>query len=212
MQTNAYQGNNGEVYDLDILLNQFSVSLRNHSRRVAVCSAIIAEQASAFNSYYEIPKGSSLSAIAHMGGTCHDIGKLMLPAVEIKCEDYMMHPAIGAEFLEKYKHELLGNETLAQMVLDIVRYHHERADGKGFPNGIMGNGIPFMAGICSAADKLDHDAYLANVQGKNEDGVFRALKAQKGRLFCECIWICIERAWPSLMEKYAAWNCLTDKY
>jgi len=212
MKAIACTVNSGEVYDLDVLLNKFSVSLRNHSRRVAVCSAIIAEQASAFKSYYEIPKGSSLSAIAHMGGTCHDIGKLIQPAVESECEDYLKHPAIGADFLEKYKHELLGNETLAQMVLDIVRYHHERTDGTGFPKGLKGNDIPFIAGICSAADKLDHDAYMANGQGKNIEGVFRAFKAQKGRQFCECIWICLERAWPCLIEKYTEWNHLKGKY
>jgi len=194
------------IYDLDDLLSRFSVSLRNHSSRVAVCSAIIAEHAGAHRNFFEVPGGASLSEAAHLGGTCHDIGKLMLPAIETKSKAYKMHPSLGADFLEKHKIEMFGEEPSAQVVTDIVRYHHERIDGAGFPAGLKGYDIPLIAGICSAADELDYGMYLDRTQYKNETEVYMSLKAQAGKQFHECVWELVESAWHCLSEKYVSWN------
>jgi HD-GYP domain-containing protein (c-di-GMP phosphodiesterase class II) len=58
------------------------------------------------------------------------------------------HPALGEQMLSP-----LGRETPA--VLRIVRSHHERIDGAGFPDGLSGEGIPFEARIVAVADSFD---------------------------------------------------------
>ena len=193
-----------DIYDMDELLDQFSASMRNHSRRVAICSAIISENANAFMGFYEIPAGIYLPVIAYLSGIYHDIGKLLL-AVDNK-DDYYEHPAIGADLLEKNKAELLGSDASALLVLDAVRYHHEQADGGGFPDGRKSRDIPIIAGICSLADRLDHYMYPENTQIGDGTKAFEALEAKVGKQICECAWICTERAWPFLMEKYDSWN------
>jgi len=205
-------GRLNDIYDLDDLLNQFSISLRNHSRRVAVCSAIIAEYADAYINFYNIPEGISLPVIAHMGGTCHDIGKLMIPAINANDDDYRRHPELGAEMLEAHQIDFLGDDPSAQMILDIVRYHHEQTDGEGFPGGLRAKDIPLIAGICSVADKLDHNMYLKNMRSGDDAKVFKMIGALAGRHFCECTWVCVKCAWPRLVEKYATWNHFTGNY
>ena len=193
------------TYEFDDVLNRFSVSLRNHSRRVAICSALIAEQVSGQRIFFDIPTDTPLSVISHLGGTCHDIGKLMIPAIGIKGGEYRKHPALGAMFLERHKAELFGDEALAEVVLDVVRYHHERIDGAGFPAGLKGYEIPMIVGICSVADELDNTLYLGNVRCETEEEVFKKLKSRAGKQYHECIWACAEHAWPCLIEKYHSW-------
>jgi len=194
------------INDLDELLNRFTLSLRSHSRRVAVCSAIIADHANLFIAAYSAPNSASLSVIAHLGGTCHDIGKLLLPFHEANRDEYLKHPDIGADLLERYKNELLGDDPSTQTVIDIVRYHHERWDGSGFPGGLKTRDIPLYAGICQAADTLDHFMDPGGSSGGDDLKVFEMLRKQAGISFSEFIWDCIEGAWPYLIEKYAAWN------
>jgi putative two-component system response regulator len=43
----------------------------------------------------------------------------------------------------------------AEPVLDVIRYHHERFDGSGYPDGLVGDGIPWPARILGLADALD---------------------------------------------------------
>jgi len=197
-----------KIHDLDELLNRLSVTIRSHSRRVAICSAIIAEYASSFMSLYGIPEGMSLPLIAHSGGTCHDIGKLLLPALDANGDDYFQHPVLGADLLEKHKSELFGNEPYASFVLEIVRYHHEHNDGGGFPEGLKSRDIPLTAGICSIADMLDHFMFSDSKSNADEALVYRILEEQAGKIYCECVWICTEHAWPRLAERYALWNSI----
>ena len=194
-----------EIDDLDVLLSLLPTHIRNHSRRVAVCSAIITEYAVTSMSLIGISAGMTLPVIAHLGGTCHDIGKLMTRTSRENGNNYSKHPGLGAVLLERHKDEYFGNEPEAQMVLDIVRYHHEQADGSGFPEGLKSGKIPVAAGICCAANKLDHYMDLGRTPVIDERRVFKKLEAQTGKQFCEYVWVYLERAWPRLMKKYAFW-------
>jgi len=186
--------------DLEDLLDRLSPSLRSHSRRVAASVSAMAEQAKGFIYLHGIPAGTNLIETAYLGGMCHDIGKL-LPATG---DDYFKHPADGAVLLETYR-LLLGEDGKAQLVLGIVRHHHERPGGKGFPDGLHTKDIPLLAGLCAVADGLDH--YLYNKEPKHSaakalDGV----RSQAGGLFCEYAVTCLERAWPRIKEQYEKWN------
>jgi putative nucleotidyltransferase with HDIG domain len=85
----------------------------------------------------------------------HDVGKLEMPAGVVNKPgplselEYMMvrrHSAIGARIVAR-----LGDEELAA----IVRHHHERLDGSGYPDGLAGEEIPLGARIVAVADTFD---------------------------------------------------------
>lgn len=86
----------------------------------------------------------------------HDLGKVGVPE-RVLCkpgpltldewEVMRAHPMIGAQILEPFR-------FLAEAV-DVVRHHHERFDGSGYPDGLAGASIPLAARIFSVADCFD---------------------------------------------------------
>lgn len=63
------------------------------------------------------------------------------------------HTVIGAELLKNIKH--YQNEKIMKAAVDICKNHHERYDGKGYPNGLIGDDIPISAQVVSLADVYD---------------------------------------------------------
>jgi diguanylate cyclase (GGDEF)-like protein/putative nucleotidyltransferase with HDIG domain len=99
--------------------------------------------------------GSELEAL-HAAALLHDIGKLAVP------EHIISKPGrLSPEEFEKMKiHTLVGAEILERVrfpypVVPIVRAHHEKWDGSGYPLGLKGAEIPIGARILSAVDYLD---------------------------------------------------------
>ena len=89
-----------------------------------------------------------------LGAWLHDVGKIGIPENVLKkpsalsneeWEIMKQHPVIGAEKV------LMPNESLRDLI-PIVKYHHERWDGKGYPEQLSGTDIPFAARIVSIAD------------------------------------------------------------
>ena len=191
---------------LDELLNQFSAAMRGHSRRVAVCSAIMAEYAKESLHGIDVPSSVNIAVVAHLGGLCHDTGKLLMPVIATSDADYFKHPVYGAELLERHKMELFADDEEAQLVLEMVRYHHERPDGSGFPYGLRTRDIPLTAGICAVADSLDHRIYSAPLPRDSSAAIFYDIKTQEGTLLYESAVGCFELAWPALMEQYTKWS------
>ena len=90
------------------------------------------------------------------GALLHDIGKLAVPEHIInkpgrlspeEFEKMKIHPIVGGEILERV--------NFPYPVVPIVRSHHERWDGKGYPDGLQGEAIPIGARILAAVDCLD---------------------------------------------------------
>jgi putative nucleotidyltransferase with HDIG domain len=86
----------------------------------------------------------------------HDIGKIGIhdeilnKASRLTQEEYqeiMRHPAIGAEIISKV--------NFLSDITTIVKHHHERYDGKGYPDGLSGEDIPIEAAILTIADSYD---------------------------------------------------------
>lgn len=86
----------------------------------------------------------------------HDIGKIGIndnilhkatTLTQIEYEEIMRHPSIGAE--------IINNVDFLKKISKIVRYHHERYDGKGYPDSLSGDDIPIEAYILSIADSYD---------------------------------------------------------
>lgn len=91
-----------------------------------------------------------------MGGTLHDIGKVGVPESillkpgKLTAEEYEVikrHPVLGAE--------ILAPVGLSRTTYDAVLCHHERMDGKGYPDGLVGEAIPLSARILAVADAFD---------------------------------------------------------
>jgi putative nucleotidyltransferase with HDIG domain len=91
--------------------------------------------------------------MAHLAGLVHDIGKIGLPA------GLLEKP--GALTLEERRqmeqHSMIGERILANVdtyadIAAIVRHHHERFDGHGYPDGLAGDEIPFLSRVIAVAD------------------------------------------------------------
>jgi diguanylate cyclase (GGDEF)-like protein/putative nucleotidyltransferase with HDIG domain len=92
----------------------------------------------------------------HAAALLHDIGKLAVPEHIIskpgrltpeEFEKMKIHPVVGAEILERVR--------FPYPVVPVVRAHHEKWDGSGYPGGLRGEEIPIGARILSAVDFLD---------------------------------------------------------
>jgi len=120
---------------------------RYHSRRVASISTHLAE-------YLELE--DELVKSVRIGGHLHDIGKIGIPDYILRKEGKLtpaeramiqLHPEIGAERLK--------GVPFPWDILPIIRHHHEKWDGSGYPDGLKGDEIPLAAQIVGIADFYD---------------------------------------------------------
>ena len=120
---------------------------RGHSYRVAEYSALIARELN-----WDEDEIRNLKNAAYL----HDIGKIGIPdnilnkPVKLTDEELGVikeHTVIGAEILK--------NITLIDHVKEATRSHHERYDGRGYPDGLKGEEIPLYARIIAVADSFD---------------------------------------------------------
>lgn len=97
-----------------------------------------------------------------MAATLHDIGKLSIPSEilnkpgKLTEEEFAImktHAAVGAEMLQKLLHQY--DDPLLTTAHEICRWHHERYDGRGYPDGLVGDQIPLSAQAVSVADVYD---------------------------------------------------------
>lgn len=117
---------------------------RNHSRNVARLSVALGRKLKL--------SGEELMNLKY-GALLHDVGKIGIPEAVLNKKG-----RLDAQEFDMIKaHPLIGGKILAPIdfleeALDIVRYHHERFDGTGYPEGLKGENIPFEARIVCIAD------------------------------------------------------------
>lgn len=143
---------NLEHYESILLAYDGALSLKDkytggHGRRVAYYATMIAEALG-------IPPGE-VEAI-RQAALLHDIGKIGIPDKilskrrKLSREEISViqdHPNLGADIVER--------TSGLKEVAPIIRYHHERFDGNGYPARLRGADIPFSARIIAVADALD---------------------------------------------------------
>jgi putative two-component system response regulator len=121
---------------------------RGHSVRVSHYAAAIGRA---------LQLGGDVVRQIELGGHVHDIGKIGVreavlnkpgPLTPEEYEHIMTHPTVGWRILSP----LLPD---APLILNIVRSHHERFDGRGIPDGLAGTAIPLEARIAAVADSFD---------------------------------------------------------
>ena len=118
-----------------------------HSRRVAEYSKMLAAS---------LGKDEKEQQEIYLFALLHDIGKIGVPDWIINKQDKLT----AEEYAEIKKHPQIGYEILKNISIlpnlkNGVRWHHERIDGKGYPDGLSGDAIPEYAKIISVADAYD---------------------------------------------------------
>ena len=120
---------------------------RGHSDRVSEFAVLIGQKMGLSEAELKTLK---------IGGLFHDIGKIGIPdsillkETKLSDDEYSEikhHPSIGAH--------ILSNATIFADIIPIVKYHHERYDGRGYPENLVGENIPLLARITSVADAFD---------------------------------------------------------
>ncbi len=123
------------------------VYTRGHSDRVSEYSLLIGKK-------LNLPPEQMKTL--KIGALFHDIGKIGIPdAILLKTDkltddeysEIKNHPAIGAH--------ILSNASIFADIIPIVKHHHERYDGKGYPARLAGEDIPYLARIVAVADTFD---------------------------------------------------------
>lgn len=121
---------------------------RQHSARVAKYSREIAIRSGLFS--------EEENDIIYRTALLHDIGKIGIPDSILNKKDRLSDD----EFNKMKKHTVIGAQILKDMTLikDVdkaAKFHHERYDGKGYPQGLLGEDIPIIARIVGVADAYD---------------------------------------------------------
>lgn len=120
---------------------------RGHSDRVSAYSVLIGKKLG-------MPE-EELKKL-ELGGLFHDVGKIGVPDTILQKTEKLTddeyseiknHPSIGAH--------ILSTATIFQDIIPIVKHHHERYDGHGYPGQLKGDNIPYLARIAAIADTFD---------------------------------------------------------
>lgn len=120
---------------------------RGHSDRVSEYSVLIGKK---------LGLSEKDMKTLQVGGLFHDIGKIGIPdsillkEAKLTDDEYSEiknHPSIGAH--------ILCNAEVFQDIIPIVKHHHEKFDGTGYPGKLKGEDIPYLARIAAVADTFD---------------------------------------------------------
>lgn len=151
--------------DLMVSLLSHIVEYRNgesgaHVLHINIITGMLLEALANHTDKYAIPPEDY--PIIRNASSFHDIGKIGIPLEIINKpgrltdEEFATmktHSAIGADMLERVVE--FKDEPLVKYSLQICRWHHERYDGRGYPDGLKGDDIPIAAQIVSLADVYD---------------------------------------------------------
>jgi HD-GYP domain-containing protein (c-di-GMP phosphodiesterase class II) len=130
---------------------------RGHARRVGALSGRLA---------LAIGLTPDEAEVVALAGVLHDVGTLgAAPEADGADDEDRRHPVIGAQLVAPF--------DLLALAAPMIRHHHERLDGSGYPDGLRGDTIPIGARIIAVSDEYDrlalaaaHEAALASLAGQ----------------------------------------------
>lgn len=173
---NIYENLLSTLYALVNALEARDSYTQQHSIRVAALAVLLGQ---------EMNLTSEEIDILNVAGRLHDIGKIGVR------DDILLKrgPLTSDEFMEIAKHPLTGASIIAQLGLwereqIIIKHHHERFDGKGYPDGLKGHSIPLLARIMAVADAYDAMASDRVYRKRlSFGGVLKRIEEESGRQF-----------------------------
>jgi putative nucleotidyltransferase with HDIG domain len=150
---------NENYYEMDVIFQKemiFSLIkvLEIHDAYTKGHSQGVAREAKALAQYMSLPT-EAVNEV-YWAGLVHDVGKILISEKIINKKTQLT--SFEYETIKKhpvYGYEALKNSELTKDMADIVLYHHERYDGKGYPEGIRGQSIPYQSRIISIVDSYD---------------------------------------------------------
>lgn len=145
---------------LSSIIEYRSLESGQHIRRIRMFTRILLEDVA--RSYQEYNLDERLIGVITNASSMHDIGKIAIPdsilskpgpLTKEEFEIMKTHTLKGCEMLSNL--ERLNDKEYVNYAYNICRYHHERWDGKGYPDGLKGDSIPICAQVVAIADCYD---------------------------------------------------------
>ena len=160
-QTQIIEKRNSNLLDLLAgVVESRDLESGSHVQRVKEYTRIIADELC--RKYPKYGLNVYKIAIYSEASTLHDLGKISIPdsillkpgkLTDEEFETMKTHTTKGAEFIYRVKD--MWDEEYGKISYQIAKYHHEKYDGKGYPEGLEGEQIPISAQIVSIADCYD---------------------------------------------------------
>ncbi|UFJ41576.1 cache domain-containing protein [Brevibacillus humidisoli] len=186
MSKQLAETNQSVLKTLAVALEERDAYTSGHSQRVAYYMKQIARQMG-------FPE-QEMDAL-YMGGLLHDIGKIGVEdsilqktgqLTDTEYEVIKTHPVRGEALLRKlYANVNKHDRKKVDLVLTITRSHHERFDGKGYPDGLVGEAIPLAARIATVADSFDAMTSIRSYRrGLSYSKACEEIRDNTGTQFC----------------------------
>ncbi len=186
-----------QAYQASLIMFSNAIELRDdytrgHVERVMEYAVIIAK---------ELGWNDRLIEDLRYGSILHDVGKIYIretilrhagPLSSIDWEEMKRHPNVGAE--------LVKNIDYLMPAIPVILHHHERWDGKGYPDGLVGEEIPVLARVVAVADALDAmtspRAYRTPARAKQ---AYDEIVACSGSFYDPAIVKAFQNAWDKIL-------------
>lgn len=209
MQADKLKESNAKIIDiLGTVVECRNLESGEHIKRVKDFTRILAEQM--MNDYPEYGLTQEKIDIIVSASALHDIGKIAIPdsillkPARLTKDEYAYmrsHTTRGCEVLNNIQD--VWDETYSKVSYDICRHHHERYDGKGYPDRLAGEAIPLPAQLVGLADV--YDALVSERVYKSaytEDDAFHMIVSGECGVFSPKLLECFRRA----KKKFEALN------
>ena len=135
----------------------------NHIRRTQAYTRLLAEQLAQIPKFADKLNAQQIEIIAK-SAPLHDIGKIAIPdhillkPGKLTPDEFNImktHAQRGASMLQEAGNHMGERGDFLAMAIDVARYHHEKWDGSGYPEGLSGEQIPLSARLMAVADVFD---------------------------------------------------------
>ena len=154
--------NRNMIYGFATLVENRDENTGGHIKRTSLYAKLLAEELKKDSVYAGEITDEFINCIS-LVAPLHDIGKIAIPDSILQKPgkltpeefDVMKTHSVKGEKIIKETFYHIGDEYYRNMAYDIARAHHEKWNGKGYPNGISGKDIPLSARIMSVADVFD---------------------------------------------------------
>lgn len=159
---NILESRNEIVFSFSDLIEMRNGSVSRHSKRTSKIVELLSKYAQKHNLYGNTMTKENWDLMI-VASPLHDIGKLKIPdsillkptkLTEHEFEIIKTHTSAGAEIIDTAL-STLNDDKYLKTAVQMAKFHHERWDGTGYPNGLKGEQIPIPARIMAIADVFD---------------------------------------------------------